>query len=169
MFVEVNASYGSSDNPLDNIESVLYANDWAFTRPSQDELILTTTGKNMDYRILMYWEEDNQSIQFSCEFDLCIPHKSLLLACEALQEMNTRLWLGHFDLAPGNVPTYRYTSMLKGISSMAAAEQIGEIVDIALTECERYMPAFYLMANNDVCTREMIDFALMESPAQIAA
>src|SRR5207302_6114358 len=52
---------------------------------------------------------------------------------------------GHFDLAAGDAsPAFRYAILLRGIAT-ASFEQVEEPVDIALSECERFYPAFQLV------------------------
>ena len=58
---------------------------------------------------------------------------------------NERLWLGHFDLsAEDNSPAFRHAVLLRGVMA-ASAEQVEDLVDIALSECERFYPAFQLV------------------------
>ena len=50
--------------------------------------------------------------------------------------------VGHFDLWSGDgVPVFRHANLLRG-STGASVEQLEDLLDIALTECERYYPAF---------------------------
>jgi hypothetical protein len=81
---------------------------------------------------------------------------------ELLALANERLWLGHFDLAAGdNSPSFRYAVLLRGFSSVGS-EQVEDLVDIAVSECERFYPAFQLVvwggkSAEDAMAAAMID------------
>lgn len=61
--------------------------------------------------------------------------------CELVAELNGRLWLGHFKYRPEMVmPTFRHTLLLRGASG-ASAEQLEDLVEFAIAECERFYPA----------------------------
>jgi hypothetical protein len=81
---------------------------------------------------------------------------------ELLALANERLWLGHFDLAAGEAsPAFRYAVLLRGIG-MASAEQVEDLVDIALSECERFYPAFQLVIWGGKPAEEAMTTAMIE-------
>ena len=81
-------------------------------------------------------------MHFSCGFDMTVPKGRRGAVYELLALANEKLWLGHFDLsAEDNSPAFRHAVLLRGISA-ASAEQVEDLVDIALSECERFYPAF---------------------------
>ena len=59
--------------------------------------------------------------------------------------VNENLWIGHFDLvAEGAAPVYRHTVPLRGAAG-ASAEQLEDLIDAAVVECERFYPALQLV------------------------
>lgn len=134
-------------NPLDSIEEILSANDWTFDRMSEDELTVQISGKMGTYTMLFVWQEDYSAMQFTCEFDITLHPDALDSAATAMTAINSTLWLGHFDIrAGGNIPCYRHTSLLRGMVYASGADHLEDLVDIALSECERYYPAFELLS-----------------------
>ena len=81
-------------------------------------------------------------MHFSCGFDMKVPKGRRAPVYELLALANEKLWLGHFDLsAEDNSPAFRHAILLSGVPG-ASAEQVEDLVDIALSECERFYPAF---------------------------
>ena len=64
---------------------------------------------------------------------------------ELLATVNDKLWLGHFGMSPSdNLLTFRQTVLLRGARG-ASVEQLEDLVDIAVTECDRFYPAFQMV------------------------
>ncbi len=138
--VEVHSHVG---NPIDLVEEIVVANDWAHDRASEEELIVEISGRWCDYRLYFLWQEELSALHFSCGFDM-------------------RVRLGHFDLAAGEAsPAFRYAVLLRGIG-MASAEQVEDLVDIALSECERFYPAFQLVIWGGKPAEEAMTTAMIE-------
>jgi hypothetical protein len=131
-----------SGNPIDLVEEIVVANDWAHDRASEEELVVEISGRWCDYRLYFVWQEEICAMHFSCGFDMKVPKGRRGPVYELLALANERLWLGHFDLsAEDNSPAFRHAVLLRGVPA-ASAEQVEDLVDIALSECERFYPAF---------------------------
>ena len=140
--VEINSPIS---NPIDLVEEIVIANDWSHDRASEEELLVEISGRWCDYRMYFLWQEELSALHFSCGFDMKVPKRRRGVLYELLALANERLLLGHFDLAAGETsPSFRYAVLLRGIG-MASAEQVEDLVDIALSECERFYPAFQLV------------------------
>lgn len=151
-------------NPLDNVEQVLCANNWTFNRTEDNEIVLRLTGKCGQYNLFFIWQENMNAMQFCCQYDIAINQPHLERATLALRTINQNLWMGHFDIPPKTgTPTFRHTCLFRGIPRSAGLEQIEDLVDISLAQCERYYPVFSLLANTDPAAKEFdLSFALME-------
>src|SRR3546814_9698392 len=78
---------------------------------------------------------------FSCHFDMKVPEARRQEICDLLAHANERLWLGHFDLmAEEGAVMFRHTIPLRGLPG-ASAEQLEDLVEAALVECDRIYPA----------------------------
>jgi len=143
-YVSLAESTPPAGNPIDLVEEIVIANDWAHDRASEEELIVEISGRWCDYRLYFLWQEELSALHFSCGFDMRVPKRRRTALYELLALANERMWLGHFDLAAGETsPAFRYAVLLRGIGT--AAEQVEDLVDIALSECERFYPAFQLV------------------------
>jgi hypothetical protein len=131
-----------SGNPIDLVEEIVVANAWAHDRASEEELVVEISGRWCDYRLYFVWQEEICAMHFSCGFDMKVPKGRRGPVYELLALANERLWLGHFDLSTeDNSPAFRHAILLRGVPG-ASAEQVEDLVDIALSECERFYPAF---------------------------
>ncbi len=129
-------------NPLDLVEQVISANDWAFDRRSDSDMAAEAPGKWGDYGLYFCWSHEISVMHFSCAFDLKSPAKRRTALYELLAKANEKLWIGHFGMDEDTgMPIYRHSILLRG-TPQASSESIEDLVDIALTECERFFPAF---------------------------
>jgi hypothetical protein len=129
-------------NPLDTLEEIVAANEWLFDRANDDELIVELAGRWCHYRMFFVWQREIGALQFSCQFDMKVPESKRADVHDLLAILNNRLWLGHFDLEPAQfTPLFRYTVLARQ-GRLPGVEALEDLVEIALTECERFYPAF---------------------------
>ncbi len=151
-------------NPLDNVEEVLTAHNWVFNRMNNDELIVQVQGKSCNYRLFFIWQEDMNAVQFCAQYDIVVPANQYQKAASAMLDVNENLWLGHFDLPKDSgAPTFRQTCLFRGIDAASSMEHIEDMVDVALAQCERYYPVFYLLSNDNEVNDQNLSLALMET------
>ena len=153
---------GHTGNPLDVIEQIIAANDWTFERRSDGEMAAEAPGKWCDYGLYFSWSQEISAMHFSCAFDLKVPPAKRARLFELLAMANEKLWIGHFGLeTEEGVPVFRHSVLLRGAPG-ASAESLEDMVDIALTECERFFPAFQFVlwggkAPGDALQAAMLD------------
>ncbi len=150
-------------HPLDSVEEVLNAHNWTFDRMNNDELVVQVAGKACGYRLFFIWQDELNAIQFCCQYDIKISDQNASKAAATLRSINEDLWMGHFDIPKStNAPTFRYTSLLRGMSG-SNADAIDDLVSISLSQCERYYAAFHLLANNHVANDQNLSLALIST------
>jgi hypothetical protein len=151
-------------NPLDILEEIVAANEWLFDRANDDELIVELAGRWCHYRMFFVWQREIGALQFSCQFDMKVPDSKRSDVNDLLALLNNRLWLGHFDLEmQQNTPLFRYTILARN-DRLPGVEVLEDLVEIALTECERFYPAFQFVIWGgkrpvEAMTASMIDTA----------
>ncbi|MDO9709811.1 type III secretion system chaperone family protein [Paracraurococcus lichenis] len=149
-------------NPLDVLEQIVAANEWAFERRSDGEMAAEAPGKWCDYGLFFSWSPEISAMHFSCAFDMKVPAETRGKLFELLALANEKLWIGHFGLeSEEGVPVFRHSVLLRGAPS-ASAESLEDMVDIAITECERFFPAFQFVlwggkAPGDALQAAMLD------------
>ncbi len=131
-----------STNPLDILEQIIASNEWAFERRSDGEMAAEAPGKWCDYGLHFSWSHEISAMAFTCAFDMKVPAEARDKLYELLALANDRLWIGHFGIeSEDGVPVFRHSVLLRGAQG-ASAESLEDMVDIAITECERFFPAF---------------------------
>jgi len=152
-----------SPNPLDNIEDILHANDWAFNRMDDNELTVTLSGKFCTYRLIFLWQADMSALQFSAQYELSIHPLNLGKAGKILMTINENTWMGHFEIVADTcIPGYRYTTLLDP-ENKQSYEHLENIVDIALAQCETNYAAFSLLTDQNAANDETLPLALMQT------
>ncbi len=153
-------------NPLDIVEEIVTANEWPFERASDDELIVEIGGRWCDYRLYFVWQPDVGAMQFSCQFDMKVQAARRSAVNDLLAEVNARLWLGHFDVCTEeNTPMFRQTMLMRG-SRGASVEQLEDLVEIALSECERFYPAFQFVIWGGKSASEAVAAAILDTAGE---
>ncbi len=151
-------------NPLDRIEEMVSANDWPFDRANEQELMVGINGGWCPYQLWFGWRDDPGVLQFYCGFDMKVPEAKQSNVCALLARINEAIWMGHFavNFADGTV-MFRHAQVL---FPDAAAAPYETLIDLALTECERYYPAFQFVIWGGKPAAEAIAAALLDTQGE---
>ena len=154
-------------NPLDSVEDVIVNNDWAFDRPTSEELIIHVSGRYGQYRLTFLWQEDYSALQFFCEFDLSIRKERLEMARKTVAGINEDLWLGHFDIPETTrIPCFRHTTLFRGLMHTSGVNHVHDLIEIAMAECERYYNAFNMLSCSVYLDESLMDLALIDKAGE---
>lgn len=145
MTMIADAGESAPGNPLDLLEELVSANNLTFERASEAELAIQVTGTWADYHICSVWHAELSAMYFACHFDCRVPAAKRSDVLDLVAMFNESLWLGHFDYShsEGSV-AYRHTVPLRGTDG-ASVEQLEDVMDTAVAECERFYPALQLV------------------------
>lgn len=153
-------------NPLDSVEEILAAHNWTFNRMNDDELIVEVSGKSCNYRLFFIWQSAMNAMQFCCQYDIKIPEDNFPTAAMTLMGINENIWMGHFDLPHDTrAPSFRHTCLFRGVGD-SGNEHLEDMVDIALVQCERYYPVFFLLSTPRRADNDNLALALMETAGE---
>ena len=149
-------------NPLDALEQIAAANEWEFDRRNEAEMAAEAPGKWCDYGLYFNWSGEISAMHFTCAFDLKVPANRRAALYELLALANERLWIGHFGLdADDGTPLFRHSMLLRGAPG-ASVESLEDMVDIAITECERFFPAFQFVLWGGKSPADALQAAMLE-------
>lgn len=156
----------STSNPLDVLEALFSENEWPFERAGESELVVETTGGWCDYRLFFAWREDMHALYFTCAFDSRIPAEKRRAVNDLLALINEKMWMGHFDLSTQDqTPMFRHTVPTRGAKGLSV-EQLEDLMDIALAECERFYPAFQFVLWGGYAPEEAVASALIDTQGE---
>ena len=128
-------------NPIDIVEDIIHSKKWTFSRADDHELVAEISSHWSLYRLYFSWSEQVKAINFTVTFDLKFPESKSRSVNELLALINENLWIGHFDITSKNgIPAYRHT-VLKPYGSEILYNQLEDLVDIAIYECEKVLPS----------------------------
>ena len=162
MSVTLTTSVDNAANPLDVMEQIVAANEWAFDRRSESEMAAEAPGQWCDYGLYFNWSHEISVMHFTCAFDMKVPEKQRPVLYELLALANEKLWLGHFGLeSDDGMPVFRHAILLRGAPG-ASAESLEDMIDIAITECERFYPAFQFVLWGGKTPAEALAAAMLD-------
>ena len=150
-------------NPLDAIEQIALANGWAVERQGDDEIVTEVSAPACTFRLWFAWRTDCEALHFTCAFDMKVAEPRRAAIYPLLAMINERLWLGHFDLfSDEGMVVFRHAMLLRG-GGGATPEQMVDLVQAALGECERYYPAFQFVVWGGKRPAEAMEAAILET------
>jgi hypothetical protein len=153
----------ASTNPLDVMEEIVTANEWAHERMSDEELVAGIGGQWCDYRLHLAWSNDLSALHFSCALDIRVPQARQTAVHEVIGMINPKIWVGHFEVAQDDrMPIFRHTLLLRGANG-ATVEQLEDLLDVAIAECERFYPTFQFVIWGGKKPEEALQAALLET------
>lgn len=151
------------DHPLDVIEQMVQAKDWLFDRNSDHEMAVRVPGRWCDYNLFFAWNEAVEAMHFSCAFDMRVPNAKRPLVYDLIANVNEGLWLGHFCLwVDEGQPLFRHVLPLRGVKQ-PTPEQIEDVIETAVEECDRYYPAFQFVVWGGKTADEALAAALIDT------
>ena len=107
------------------------------------------------------WSEDLKALHFSCALDMRVQSKLMAQVYELLAKLNERLWMGHFAIwVEEGIPMFRHTVRLP---DRLDGDQISELMDLAVAECERYYPAFQFVIWGGRTAEDAIASSLLDT------
>ena len=134
-------AYERAINPIDIVEQLAAAHDWAVERTGDDELTLIVGGNWTDYHVSLNWRDALEALHLACAFDFRVPDNRLNEMYRLLAQINEQMWLGHFDLwTQEGLVMFRHALLLNG--SVCSPQQCEAMLKAALEACERYYQAF---------------------------
>ena len=152
-----------SSNPIELIEQIVVAHDWPFDRFGEEELTVSVPGSWCEYHLCFSWRADYQAMQLSCAFDIRVPKERHPEIFDLVARANEQMWIGHFDIwVAQGVPMFRHTLLLRG-GLGATSDQCEDLINIAVTESERFFPALQFVLWGGKTPQEAIATAMMEA------
>ncbi|RST88019.1 hypothetical protein EJC49_02445 [Aquibium carbonis] len=150
-------------HPVDVIEAVANANEWAFERAGDDEIAISVAGNWTDYHISFSWMEDFEALHLACAFDIKVPETRVTEVMRLLALINEQMLFGHFDLwEQEGAIMFRQALMLNG-GVEPTGQQVEVLLSTALEACECYFQAFQFVVWSGISAREALQNVLFET------
>ncbi len=163
MLIRSSHSNAVLDHPIAIMQGLVEANDWQMHHHSSDEIAIEISGYWSDYYISVKWHEDHSSIHISALLDIFVIDQQKPEMMELISRLNERTWLGHFILTQDDgCLLFRHTTPMRGTGG-ATQEQIIDMIEATVAECEKYYPALFQLAIGSASADSATETVLMET------
>ena len=129
-------------DPIELVARFVVQQDWFLKQTHADGVLVDVPGQWGQYQLRVDWKEDLQVLCVHIMLDMLFDGVPAMRLETLLSELNDHLFMGHFRLSSDKrgVQLY-YVLPLRGAGG-ATPEQIEDVVDILLGQCEQAAPAF---------------------------
>ncbi len=150
-------------HPIDIVETLAEHHAWEFDRVADDQIAMAVEGQWRNYSITLAWSDYDETLRMICTFEMEPPEERLPQLYEALNHTNDQCWAGAFTYwHEQRLMVYRYGLVMTG-GQQPGPEQIDTLINTAVVACERYYPAFQLVAYTDQTPQEALQVAIAEA------
>ncbi len=133
-------------HPIDIVEHLAEHHEWDFDRIADDQIAMTVEGQWRSYSITLAWSGYDETLRLICTFEMEPPQDRLAELYDTLNRTNDMCWAGAFTYwVAQRLMVFRYGLVLAG-GQTAGPEQIDTLISEAVRSCERFYPAFQLVA-----------------------
>ena len=88
------------EDPIELVSRLVIAQDWFLKQTSAHALLADVPGRWGHYQLLADWHADTEVLNVEARLDVLVDRKDELAVQRLLAELNTELYLGHFQLSP---------------------------------------------------------------------
>ena len=150
-------------HPIDMVETLAADHQWEFDRVTDDQIAMAVEGQWRTYSLTLAWSEQDETLRLICTFEMEPPEARLSALYDLLNRCNDQIWSGAFTYwAEQKLMVWRYGLSLAG-GAVAGAEQLNHMISEAISGCERFYPAFQLVAWGDREPADAIGVAISEA------
>ena len=151
------------DHPITQMARFVDANAWQLQHSSDTEISFEIPARWSVYSITFAWLDWQASLHASAHLDVFIVDRQMDEARKAINSINNHMWLGHFELKEeAGLVVFRHIVPLRGTGG-ATPEQIGQLLEGTLKECERAYPALHEISTGVESAETAVDKAMLET------
>lgn len=150
-------------NPVDLIEDMAMGHDWTYQRSHSDEIMIDLDARWSDYRLQFFWQADFNVLHLATAIDLPLETKFYPEIFELISCLNYRLMIGHFEFAmENNLIAYRLSQYFDP-PKIVKIQLIENLIELSLSEVDRFYPAFQLVAGGDKTAQEAMSVTMLDT------
>ncbi|WP_373505598.1 YbjN domain-containing protein [Aestuariivirga sp.] len=150
-------------NPLDRVERIAEAYDWAFSRTNPAEVTMEVAGGWSNMTVSLNWRDEFEILHVAVSLEMKVPPARRDEAAKLLARVNEHLLVGHFDLwhSDGSL-VFRNTLLLSGGADVNDAQCEG-LIRFAVETCDRYFPAVQFVVWAGQNAADALDAAMIDT------
>lgn len=143
-------------NPIDDIESLFIQRRQTIERRNTNEAVVEIAGKWDNMLLFFAWEENLHCLHISCMLNIESENVNLPSIFELLALLNEDLWVGYFSYwEEERMPIFKHSLFLEE-SDDNLVSKLTQVLNIAITECERAYPIFHAVLKQNISPRKAI-------------
>jgi len=143
-------------NPIDDIECLFSSRQHSTERRSSSEVVVEISGKWDNMLLFFAWEEQMNCLHVSCLINLTPENVNLPSIFELLAILNEDLWVGYFSYwEETQMPIFRHSVFIDE-QDINLIKKLTQIINIAITECERAYPIFHAVLKQNIPPRRAL-------------
>ncbi|MBQ8481668.1 MAG: YbjN domain-containing protein [Alphaproteobacteria bacterium] len=152
MFAEKLSAY----NPIDDIECLFAHRQHSTERRNRNEVVVEISGRWDNMLLFFAWEEKLRCLHISCLLNLEHENTNLPSIFELLALLNEDLWMGYFSYwEETGMPIFKH-SLFIAENEYDLTEKLSQLLNIAITECERAYPIFHAVLKQNISPRRAL-------------
>ncbi len=150
-------------HPIDIVETLAEERSWDFDRIADNQIAMAIDGSWTTYSVTLAWSSREEALRIVAAFEMLPPQRRVSAMNAAMALANDRCWSGAFvTWRDQKLMAYRYSLNLTG-GAMASSAQINDMVRTAMAACERFYPAFQLVAFGGEAPEKALGIAMSEA------
>lgn len=150
-------------HPIDIVETLAEERSWDFDRIADDQIAMAIEGSWTTYSVTLAWSAHDEALRIISAFEMAPPARRVSAIHSAMVLANDRCWSGAFVLwRDQKLMAWRYSLNLAG-GAYASSAQINDMVRTAVLACERFYPAFQLVAWGRESPEKALGIAMAEA------
>lgn len=159
----IEQAFEDAGNPLDVVEHLAEMSAWPVERAGEDEVTLTLRAAWCDLSVSLSWMEEMEVLHLAATLDMKVPAGRRAAVTQLLMLINSRLWLGHFDMweQDGEL-IYRSALPLTDGASFTTSQSV-MLVESAVDAVDRFYQAFQFVTWAGQTPQTALDHALFET------
>ncbi|MFN4099961.1 MAG: YbjN domain-containing protein [Pararhodobacter sp.] len=155
--------YTDDGHPIDMVETLAEHHAWEFDRVGDDQIAMAVEGQWRSYSLTLAWAPADETLRLLCTYEMEPPAARMAQLYEVMNLANDLGWTGGFTYwQQQGLMVWRYGLLLSG-GQLAAPEQIDQMIHAAVAACERFYPAFQLVAWADRAPDEALKLAITQA------
>ncbi|MBL8563921.1 MAG: YbjN domain-containing protein [Gemmobacter sp.] len=150
-------------HPIDLVETLAADHQWEFDRVTDNQIAMAVEGLWRSYAITLAWSPQDETLRLICTFEMEPPEARLPALYDVLNRCNDQVWAGAFTYwAEQKLMVWRYGLSLAG-GAVAGPAQLNHMISEAISGCERFYPAFQLVAWGERAPADAMGVAISEA------
>ena len=151
-------------DPIELVTRFVATQDWLLQRRAENSVLVEVPGKWCDYQLAVTWQHNEEAMQVTCRIDVQCDENQLGEIALLAALLNQQVFMGHLAL---DITTGELELSIHFCAGPAAPpEQIEDVVDIMLGECEYCFPAIYQVAQGQLSANDAAATALFATEGE---